>query len=1029
MILRTLSRWVITLAWVAAIASVRAPADVVWSGLGLNSNWTTPANWEGGGAPVNDGSEQIVFNPAPRTSIFVDTSQSIRRLRFDFSTGSNVVYSFSGALGATLTVGGDGIEVASGVSPAVGDITFGSSLGLVLGSAQTWDVDTGSSIRVSGSVSGTGSLTLSGGGEIKLSGNNTYTGGTVLESGVLAIENNTALGTGALTVNGTAAIHSTSGSRVIANALNLNSNLLDLLPYGGDFRLTGPVTLGASVNLRTEGKPVYLDGPIGETPGSARKLTLSGEGARVFSGANTYSGGTHVAAGSLFFSNANAVPASGALSSALPGYVGVAFTTGIQSGFVSKFTGSNTFGTIGFDTTPGAINATIFSEPVNMSGLNAFARLGSATRATFSSTAVITPAIAAGYRFGGGGGTMTVESKLTGLNSLTVDSSPSGTPLTLLVSGTSNDYVGLTTVNNSALVFGDGAVSTGSIIGSFVLENGGYIGTTDSTFSTADWLGKFSPLTVTGMIGFDSSDVLNPRTLSGPLDLSSFVAGTSIALGTSSAAILTDSITLPLLQTDYRFAGYKGGWLTVDSVLSGTHGVRIGDASGDYPDVDPRDSTRMSTVFLNGSNSHSGGTTLFSGRLVLGNASALGSGPVTLDGRTANLTPRLETLLASNPTFANQLVVIDDFDIGGVNGFDLAGNIVDGVDTGRLRKYGSFNLTLSGNNAGFSGGFQVNEGTLTFATDTAAGSGGLDLGFASGIAAFTSSAPGISRLSSQSTTAQVDLATGTTLTLNQTSDSTFRGEIRGSGGIAKTGTGKLRLESPSSFTGGTTVTAGTLDAASSGALGTNAIVLNGATSHLKVQPGVTLANSLVFGASGGRLSGHGAFSSNVILGANSVVAPGSSVGTLTFTTALTLAPGGSYEFEMQNATGGPGIGWDFVQVDGPLTFTSTPTMPATLNLISLNSGGVNGNPADFLASNAYSWAIASATSFVNFNAGAVTLNTLSFTSSLNGGMFSLSTSGNDLLLNFTPVPEPSTWAMLLAGLGLVGFRKLRRRRR
>jgi hypothetical protein len=40
----------------------------------------------------------------------------------------------------------------------------------------------------------------------------------------------------------------------------------------------------------------------------------------------------------------------------------------------------------------------------------------------------------------------------------------------------------------------------------------------------------------------------------------------------------------------------------------------------------------------------------------------------------------------------------------------------------------------------------------------------------------------------------------------------------------------------------------------------------------------------------------------------------------------------------------------------------------------------------------------------------------------------LSTVGSDVLLNFTPVPEPSTWALLLAGLGLVGFRKLRRRR-
>ena len=283
-------------------------------------------------------------------------------------------------------------------------------------------------------------------------------------------------------------------------------------------------------------------------------------------------------------------------------------------------------------------------------------------------------------------------------------------------------------------------------------------------------------------------------------------------------------------------------------------------------------------------------------------------------------------------------------------------------------------------------------------------------------------------MSSASATARVSVAAGTTLTINQLTNSTYRGQIQGSGGVAKSGVGTLRLETASSFTGGTSITAGTIDAASTGALGTNSITLNGATAHLKVETSVTLANSLVFGAAGGRLSGHGTFSSGVVLGTNSVVGPGSSVGTLTFASGLTLASGGLYEFEMQDALGGPGIGWDFVQVSGPLTFTATTISPFTLNLISLNAGGASGNPANFNSNNGYSWAIASATSFVGFNPATMAINTSSFTSSLNGGVFSLSTSGNNLLLNFTPVPEPSTWALLLAGLGIVGFRKLRRRR-
>jgi autotransporter-associated beta strand protein len=1037
---RPRSGWVLVPAWALVLASSRLSADVVWSGLGINTNWTTPANWDGGSIPANNGTEQIRFESAQRGTVLVNTSPSIRRLRFDFTAGGTRVYSLSGS-GTTLTLGSDGIEVDSGASGGTrlaagvlsaseitsgGVVTFSSSLGLILAAPQTWSVDSDSTLQVASAISGSGPLALTDGGYIGLWGSNTYTGGTNLQSSVLGLDNNSALGTGPLTVSGSSTIYSLTGARTLTNALNLNSSLLDLLPYGGDFVLTGPVTLGTSTTIRNDGYPVHFTGAVGET-GGARSLTLSGSGAFVLSGANTYSGGTHVFDGALFFSNTGAVPAVGSLSNGPQGYIGIAFNTGVQSNFVAKFSPANTSGTLGFDTALGAANATVFSEPVNLSALNAFARIGSATRATFSPTALITPAVAGGYRFGGGGGTLRVESKLTGANGLTVDSSRD-TELTVVVAGTTHDYTGLTSSTSSALVFDTGAISSGSAAGSFVLGNAGYIGSMDPNVTLANWLAKFSAATVSGVIGLDSSNVNSPRTVSGVFNLSTFTGGTSIALGTASAAILSGSITLPALQNNYQLTGYKGGWLTVDAVLNGTRGLELGSASGQYPDFDPNDSSRMSTVFLNGSNSHTAGTTLFSGRLVVGQANALGTGIMTVDGRGARSNPRFESSLLTNPTFSNQLVVKSAFYLGGVNSFTWAGAIVDGTSTGTIRKHGSSNLTISGNNTGFSGGFTIDEGTITFASNTAAGTGGLNLGFSSGLAAFTTVAPSISQLSSQSTTARVSVATGTTLAINQATDSTFRGQIQGGGGIAKSGTGVLRLETASSFTGGTTITAGTIDAASTGALGSNTITLNGTTANLKVEPSVTLANSLVFGGAGGRLSGHGSFSSNVVVGTNSVIGPGNSIGTLSFTNGLTFASGGIYEFEVQDALAGPGVGWDFVQVSGPLTFTATPTAPFTLNLISLSSSGAIGNPANFSSNNSYSWAIASATSFVGFNPAALSINPSGFTASLNGGAFSFSTSGSNLLLNFTPVPEPSTWILLLTGLGLAGFRKLRRRR-
>jgi hypothetical protein len=152
------------------------------------------------------------------------------------------------------------------------------------------------------------------------------------------------------------------------------------------------------------------------------------------------------------------------------------------------------------------------------------------------------------------------------------------------------------------------------------------------------------------------------------------------------------------------------------------------------------------------------------------------------------------------------------------------------------------------------------------------------------------------------------------------------------------------------------------------------------------------------------------------------------VGILQFTNGLTWGPGGFYRAEVQDAAGGPGGGWDSTQVTGALTFTATVGSPFTIFLASLNSSGAGGIPANFIPTNAYAWPILSATSFVGFNPAAVTLDTSGFAASLDGGVFSLSTSGGSLLVNFTPVPEPSTWALIIGGLGLVTISSLRRRR-
>ncbi len=83
----------------------------------------------------------------------------------------------------------DGIAVDSGVANAT------ISLGVALGGAVNVDVtDATSSLTVSGILSDGGSLTKTGAGTLILNGANTYTGGTTINDGRLALGNNSALG-------------------------------------------------------------------------------------------------------------------------------------------------------------------------------------------------------------------------------------------------------------------------------------------------------------------------------------------------------------------------------------------------------------------------------------------------------------------------------------------------------------------------------------------------------------------------------------------------------------------------------------------------------------------------------------------------------------------------------------------------------------------------------------------------------------------------------------------------------------------
>jgi hypothetical protein len=233
------------------------------------------------------------------------------------------------------------------------------------------------------------------------------------------------------------------------------------------------------------------------------------------------------------------------------------------------------------------------------------------------------------------------------------------------------------------------------------------------------------------------------------------------------------------------------------------------------------------------------------------------------------------------------------------------------------------------------------------------------------------------------------------------------------------------------------LTGGALVAGSSSALGSGAVSVAGGSLYLNND--ATLTNSLAFGS--GTIGGLGTFApaGGVVIGASKVVVPGISIftlnlgntaiGTLNLGTGLTLAPGGTYIWELGDASGVAGAGWDEILVAGTLTITSTSGAPFSLAILPAPGSPLYTGPFVFDNSQHYSWTIASASGGIaGFDPGAIAIDSSEFASLSGSGEFFLTQTGNDLMLNFTPVPEPSTWALLGLGLGVMVVAGLRRRK-